>query len=289
MSEHDCRPKPRPHRLRRPRFFALSAALVRAVDGLFARDAGQAGDRHRLYRVRLQQLPPPFSGIAGGGEARRAGGRRAAARISDHLARRSLSHADEPEIPQPDGDRHRGDDPRAADGRGGADGRLRQDRAGAADGRGLRRPAGDRAGRRADDDRALSRRAARRLHRLPALLGALPRRRDRRRRNLRGRGPARGDGRHLRGDGHRLDHGLPRRGARHVPARHRRDPGRACRPAARRRGDRRRGGETDRLEAHAGADRSTQSRSRTRCACCSRSAARPMRSSISPRSPDAPA
>ena len=40
---------------------------------------------------------------------------------------------------------------------------------------------GHRAGGRADDDRALSRRAARRLHRLPALLGALPRRRDRRR------------------------------------------------------------------------------------------------------------
>ena len=43
--------------------------------------------------------------------------------------------------PQPDGDGHRGDDPRAADGRGRADGRLRQDRAGAADGRGLGRPA----------------------------------------------------------------------------------------------------------------------------------------------------
>src|ERR1044072_1267605 len=40
----------------------------------------------------------------------------------------------EPEIPQPDVDRHRGDDPGAADGRGGADGRLRQDRAGATDG-----------------------------------------------------------------------------------------------------------------------------------------------------------
>ena len=36
---------------------------------------------------------------------------------------------------QPDGDRHRGDDPRAAGGCGGADRRLRQDRAGAADGR----------------------------------------------------------------------------------------------------------------------------------------------------------
>ena len=53
-------------------------------------------------------------------------------------------------------------------------------------------------------------------------------------------GPACGHRRHLRGDGHGLDHGLHRRGARHDRARHRRDPGRARRPAARRRGDRRR-------------------------------------------------
>ncbi len=101
----------------------------------------------------------------------------------------------------------------------------------------------------------LSRRAARRLHRLPALLGALSRRRYRRRRNLRSRRPARGDGGHLRRDGHRLDHGLPHRSARSVSARHRGDPRRACRPAARRRSDRRRGGEADRLEAHAVNDR----------------------------------
>ena len=60
----------------------------------------------------------------------------------------------------------------AADGRGGAGRRLRQDGAGAADGRGLGRQAGDPARRRADDDRPLPRRAARRLHGLPPLLGA---------------------------------------------------------------------------------------------------------------------
>src|ERR1700724_1819745 len=49
-------------------------------------------------------------------------------------------------------------------------------------------------------------------------------------------------GRHRRGDGHRLDHGLPRRSARHLPARYRGDPGRARRPVARRRSDRRGGG-----------------------------------------------
>ncbi len=49
------------------------------------------------------------------------------------------------------------------------------------------------------------------------------------------------------------------------------------------------GGEADRLEAHAVNASSIKSRSRMRCAFCSRSAARPMRSSISPRLPDAPA
>ena len=103
----------------------------------------------------------------------------AAARVPDHLARRGVPQPDQPEVPQPDVDRHRGDDPRPADGRGRADGRLRQDRAGAAHGRGLGRPAGDHAGGRADDDRPPQGRAARRLHRLPPLLGALPRRRGR--------------------------------------------------------------------------------------------------------------
>ena len=44
-----------------------------------------------------------------------------------------------------------------------------------------RRQAGNHAGRRPDDDRPPSRRAAGRLHRLPPLLGAIPRRQDRRR------------------------------------------------------------------------------------------------------------
>ena len=187
---------------------------------------------------------------------------------------------DQPEIPQPDVDRHRGNGARAADGRGGADGRLRQDRAGAIDGRGLGRPPGDHAGGRPDDDRPPSRRAAGRLHRLPPLLGAVPRRQNRRRGNLRDRRQARHHRRHLRGDGHGLDHGLPRRSARHDPARHRRDPCRACRPPARGGSDRRRRGQADRLQAHARQDRQRRNRSRTRCACCWRSAARPTPSSI---------
>ena len=149
---------------------------------------------------------------------------------------------DQSHVPQPDEHGRRGDGARAADGRGGADRRLRQDRAGAADGRGLRRPAGDPAGHRADDDRAPQGRAARRLHRLPPLLGQLPRRQDRARGNRRGRGPPGHHGRHLRGDGHRQHHGLHRRGARHVAAGQRGDSRRARRPAARRRGERRAGG-----------------------------------------------
>ena len=85
------RHRERSDQLRRPRFLSLSAALLRQVDGLYQCVAGQAGGRHRLYRLRLQQLPPPFSRTAGGGEARRARRRRAADGIPDHLARRSLS------------------------------------------------------------------------------------------------------------------------------------------------------------------------------------------------------
>jgi hypothetical protein len=83
----------------------------------------------------------------------------------------SFAHADQHVPAQPDGDGHRGDDPRPADGRGGADRRLRQDRAGAADGRGVGRRAGHPADHRVDADRQPPRRARGRLHRLPALLG----------------------------------------------------------------------------------------------------------------------
>jgi hypothetical protein len=132
----DQRLPARAYRLRRPRFRAVSAPLVRAIDGLFARHAGQAGGRHRRHRLGLQQLPPPFSRADRGGEARRAGRRRAAAgefpTISlgevflspTSLKYRNLMAIDTEEMI------------RAADGRGRADRRLRQDRAGAADGRG---------------------------------------------------------------------------------------------------------------------------------------------------------
>ena len=62
---------------------------------------------------------------------------------------------------QPDGDGHRGDDPRPADGRGRGDRRLRQDLAGADHGRGQRRPADGRHSGRADGGRASQGRGAR--------------------------------------------------------------------------------------------------------------------------------
>ena len=173
------------HQLRRSRFCALFAALVRPLDGLFDGYAGAAGRWHRRHLFRLQQLPPAFPRTDRGSQTRRLGNGRVAADVSDDLARRSLSQSDEPDVPQSDGDRHRGDDPRPADGCGGVGRRLRQDGAGAANGRDFRQPPGDPARRRADDDRALAWRAARRLHRLPPLLGPLPGRRDRTRRKSR--------------------------------------------------------------------------------------------------------
>ena len=75
----------------------------------------------------------------------------------------------------------------------------------------------------------------------------------------------------------------------HHSAWHRRDPGSACRPAARSGSHGRCGSELDRLATAPPTASSTRSRSRTRCAFCWRSAVRPMRLFTSPRSPGAPA
>ena len=138
-----------------------------------------ARGRHRLHALQVQSLPSPLPRVAGCGEARRGGGRRAGARVPHHLAARVHAGAQLHEVPQPHGHGHRGDDPRPADGRRGADGRLRQDRAGAADGRGQRRQARDPTDRRPADDLALQGRPRRRLHRLPQVLDPVPRRQAR--------------------------------------------------------------------------------------------------------------
>ena len=77
-----------------------------------------------------------------------------AGRVPDDLAGRGVPEPDQPEVPQPDVDGRRGDDPRPADGRGRPARRLRQDGAGPAHGRGFGRCAGDPARRRPDVDRA---------------------------------------------------------------------------------------------------------------------------------------
>ena len=68
------------------------------------------------------------------------------------------------------------------------------------------------------------------------------------------RGPPGDHRRDLRRDGHRLHHGLHRRGAGHGPARARLDPRGPRRPAARRGGSRRAGGAADREPDPAVAD-----------------------------------
>ena len=150
----------------------------------------------------------------------------------------SFSHPDQHVPAQPHVDGHRGDDPRPADGFGGADRRLRQDPAGPAHGRGERRSARRRAAGRADAGRPLQGRGAGRLHRLPPPVGPVSRRHLLRGRHREGERAAGADQGHLHGDGHRQHHGLHRRDAGHGPARQRLDTGDAFRPPARRRSDR---------------------------------------------------
>ena len=83
--------------------------------------------------------------------------------------------------------------------------------------------------RRADGGRASQGRGAGRLHRLPAAVGEVSRRRNRRRRDRSRQRPAGAVGRHLHGDGHGEHHGLHHRGARAVAADERDDSGAACR------------------------------------------------------------
>ena len=209
-----------PDQLRRSGVRHLSAAILRQVDGLFGRDAAASDHRHRDVRKRLQQLPSADARARRRGQARRADRRRLAARVPDDLAWRSVPQPDEPGLPQPDVDGRRGDDPGAADERRRAGRRVRQDRAGAVDGRDLRRSARGAARGRPDDDRPLPRRAPRRVHRLPALLGTVPRGRRERDGDFRGRGQSRDHGRHVRRHGHRQHDGVPRGNAGDEPSRH---------------------------------------------------------------------
>ena len=104
-----------------------------------ARRAARGRDLQPVVRAR--QLQPPLPRPRRGGQARRAAGGRAAARVPDDLARREPDEADGDALPQPDGDGRRGVHPRLPARRGRADRRLRQDRPRGADGSGQRRRA----------------------------------------------------------------------------------------------------------------------------------------------------
>ena len=140
---------PGSHELRRPRLQPVRPRRLRPRDGADGR--GPLAPRHRSGPdvERVQSLPPPPARGGRGREARRVAGGRPAPRVPDHLAGRDLPVADQHAVPEPHGDGHRGDDPRPADGRSGAAGRLRQDPAGPAHGR--RRA---RTGRRSSSRRA---------------------------------------------------------------------------------------------------------------------------------------
>ena len=241
---HDFRPPQRSHLLRRSRLFAVPAQGLHQGQGLLGRRARPADHRRHRHLFGLQPLPRQRAAADRGGEARRDARGRAADGIPHHLDPRELLGADLDVHAQPDVDRHRGDGARAADGRRGADRRLRQDAARAGDGRGLGRQARDRGADRPDGGRPLQGRGARRLHGLPPALGAASRRQDGRGRDRGGERAARALGRHLHGDGHGEHDGLRDRGARVLAAVCGGGAGGACRARAHRGGERQaRGGD----------------------------------------------
>ena len=157
--------------VRRRRLLALPAQGLHQGDGPVGRCAGAPGGRHRQHLQRLQRMPRQRAEAGRGGQARRDAGRRAADGVPDHLDPRIVRASHQHVPAQPDGDGHGRDDPRAADGRGGADRRLRQDDPGADDGVRVGRRAGDRRAGRTDAGGPLQRRATRRVHRLPSPVG----------------------------------------------------------------------------------------------------------------------
>ncbi len=136
--------------------------------------------------------------------------------VPDGVAARELLAADQHVPAQPDVDRHRGDDPRAADGRGGADRRLRQDGARATDGRRVGRHSRDPARHRLDAHRLASiANASARAPTAGATGGAfVPGEIDDVEIIGRQR-PARRERGHVLGDGHREHDGVCGRSARH--------------------------------------------------------------------------
>ena len=232
---HDRRPSPRPDQLRRRAVLAVPAQGLHQGDGLFRRRARTSDRRHHQHLQRLQSLPRDGAATHRGGQARRHAGRRAADGISDDIDSRVVRLADQHVSAQPDGAGHRGNDPRPAGRRGRADRWLRQDDTGATDGGGVGEYPGDRHADRPDANPHASGRTAGGVHRLPPLLGAISRRRNRSGRNRRRQRAARADRRHLHGDGNGEHDGLHHRSDGDEPADGGDDTGGAFRASAARR------------------------------------------------------
>jgi len=276
-----------PDLLRRRRGGRIHPSRLHQADGLRRRGHEPPADRHLQHLERAERLQQGLERRRGGGEARYLAGGRLPAGVPDDLARGDVPQPDLDALPQPRGDGHRGDDPRAAARWRRAADQLRQDDPRRPDGRGERRSPHDPRQRWPGPQRPLQRADPRSLlglspphHRVPD--------RDIGRADLpRDRGRHRPLDRALHGDGHRLHHELPRRSPGHRPPRQRRDPGTRRAPPAPRRG----GGAADRDAGDGGgpslADHDARGVSRTRSRCCTRSAAAPTPSSTSRRSPDA--
>ena len=269
----------------------LRRSFARSM-GYSQRGAGAAVVGHRQLGQRLQQLPPPLSRAAGGG-ASAACWRRAGCRSTSRRSRwarssssptsmlyRNLMSMDVEEMV-------RAQPMDAVVLVGGCDKTVPAQLMGAASAGvpAVQLVAGP------DDGRPPSRRAARRLHRLPPLLGEVPRRAASRKDEIEGiegnlattagTCAVMGTASTMACLAETLGMALPG---------HRRHPRRARRPSARGRGDRRDARWRSRARASRPAQILTpQRRSRTRCACCWRWAAPPTRSSTSPPSPAASA
>ena len=212
------------------------------------------GDRDLQLVVGARPLQRPPARARSGGQARRARGRRPAARVPDDLVEREPDEADHDALSQPDVDGRRGDDPRPSAGRDRAARRVRQDGPGAADGRRQRRRPGDHAHRRARAGGLLPWPRARRRHGPLGVHRRVPGRAAPEGRVRRARGGADPVGRPLQRARHRVDPRRGGRGARDGAPRDRRDPGGRRPPRRRGRAHRPPRGRARRRRAGAGAD-----------------------------------
>ena len=189
--------------------------------GVVHRPAGDRDPQQLERGGRLQRAPARPRGAR---EARRAAGGRLPRRDPGDLAGRADHQADGDALSEPDGHGRRGADPRQSRRRRRPPRELRQDHPGQPHGRGERRRPGNDGHRRPDAQRPLPQRERRRVHGLLATPRRAPGGPDHAGRLGRVRGRDVPQRRALLADGHRIDDGLPDRGARDGARRQRGDP-----------------------------------------------------------------